>query len=185
MLQPSFIKENKEAVIQALKKRNFNATDILEEIILLDQRRKEIQAESDNLQASVNKSSKEIGGLFKKGQQDMAASLQEDVKNWKVQLESLKAEADDVKTKLDDALFSVPNLPHDSLPAGSSEEDNEVYQSWDKPFPVLPEGCLPHWELMEKYDIVSLKLGVKLTGAGFPVYIGKGAKLQRALIAFF
>lgn len=185
MLQPNFIKENKDAIQEALKKRNFQEMHLLDAIIDLDQKRKDIQSESDNLQASVNKSSKEIGALFQQGKREEAGSIQAQVKEWKSKIEGLKSEAEEVKKKLEEALFSVPNVPHPSVPSGNTDEDNEVFQDWDKEFPNLHEGKLPHWELIEKYDIIDLKLGVKLTGAGFPVYKGKGAKLQRALIAFF
>lgn len=185
MLLPNFIKENREDILEALKKRNFQETHLLDEIIDLDQKRKDIQSESDNLLASVNKSSKEIGGLFKQGKREEASSIQAQVKEWKTTLEGLKVKAEEVKGKLEEALFSVPNVPHPSVPAGNTDEDNEVYQDWEKEFPKLHEGNQPHWELIDKYDIVDLKLGVKLTGAGFPVYKDKGAKLQRALITFF
>lgn len=185
MLQPNFIKENMPLVVEALAKRNFKEIEILEEIVQLDQERKNIQIESDQIQANINKSSKEIGGLFKQGKQEEAATLQAQVKEWKSSLESLKNKAEEVRVQLETQLLNVPNVPHPSVPAGNTEDDNEVYQAWDKPFPPLTESKLPHWELMEKYNIVDLKLGVKLTGAGFPVYRGKGAKLQRALITFF
>ncbi len=185
MLQPNFIKENKERVLEGLKKRNFTDAHLLDEIIDLDQRRKDIQSESDHLQSSVNKSSKEIGMLFKQGKKDEASVIQEQVKTWKAKITELNTEADDVKTRLQDALLNVPNVPHPSVPAGNTDEDNEVYQAWEKPFPTLHDGKKPHWELMEEYDIIDLKLGVKVTGAGFPVYKGKGAKLQRALISYF
>ncbi|MGK0387295.1 MAG: seryl-tRNA synthetase [Maribacter sp.] len=185
MLQPNFIKENKEMILEALKKRSFKEVHLLDEIINLDQKRKDIQSESDNLKSEENKSSKEIGKLFGQKKVEEAKGLQEQVKGWKIRRETLKIELDEVKTKLENALFSVPNVPHPSVPAGSTDDDNEVFQDWNKDFPKLHEGHKPHWELMKDYNIVSLELGVKVTGAGFPVYIGKGAKLQRALIAFF
>lgn len=185
MLQPNFIKENKEAILEALKKRNFKEGHLLDEVILLDQRRKDIQTQSDQLQGNVKKSSKLNGQLRAQGKDEEVARIQTQVKGWKAQIKTLEIEAADVKGKLETALFSIPNVPHPSVPAGNTDEDNEVFQAWDKDFPKLHEGHKPHWELMEQYNIVSLKLGVKLTAAGFPVYIGKGAKLQRALIAFF
>ncbi len=185
MLQANFIKENREKVLERLTVRNFKDAHLIDEIIILDQKRKDIQADSDNIQASINSSSKEIGNLFKQGKKEEAEEKRTNVANWKIELKELQEEADLVKSKLEDALLAVPNVPHPSVPAGNTDEDNEVFKAWEGDFPKLPERHFPHWELAEKYGIFDLKLGVKLTGAGFPVYRGKGAKLQRALIAFF
>ncbi len=185
MLQPNFIKENKDKVLNGLKVRNFKDAHLIDEIIDLDQKRKEIQAQMDNLQASINSSSKEIGALFQQGKKDEAEGMRANVGEWKSKIKILQEDSTKVKTALEDALYNIPNVPHPTVPAGSTDEDNEVFKAWEGEFPKLHEGNLPHWELSDKYGIFDLKLGVKLTGAGFPVYRGKGAKLQRALIAFF
>ncbi len=185
MLLASFIKENKEKVLEGLKIRNFKETHFVDEVIVLDEQRKEIQQQSDNTQALINNASKEIGQLFKSGQADKANEKKGQVSEWKTQLKELQEQADVIKNKLETALLSLPNVPHPSVPPGNTDEDNEVYKAWDKAMPQLHENHQPHWELAEKYDIIDMKLGVKLTGAGFPVYKGKGARLQRALISFF
>ncbi len=185
MLQPNFVKENREKVLKGLAVRNFKDTHFVDAIIDLDQKRKDLQSETDKIQASINQSSKEIGALFQQGKKEEAEGKRSAVTAWKTKIKALQEEAEEVKAKLEEALLSVPNVPHPSVPAGNTDEDNEVFKAWEGELPKLHEGHLPHWELAEKYGIFDLKLGVKLTGAGFPVYKGKGAKLQRALINFF
>jgi seryl-tRNA synthetase len=185
MLQANFIKKNKELVLAGLKKRNFKETDLVDEVINLDAKRKEIQQTSDSLQASINKLSKEIGGLYKQGKVEEANQKKAQVADHKTRFKELQDEAAEVNARLEEALLSIPNVPHPSVPAGNTDADNEVYKAWEKDMPQLHTDSLPHWELAEKYDIIDMALGVKLTGAGFPVYKGKGAKLQRALINFF
>ncbi|MBG6132719.1 seryl-tRNA synthetase [Aquimarina sp. EL_43] len=184
MLVVQNIIANKEAYIKALTKRNFDAAAVLEEIIGLDESRRATQAKLDNTLADSNKFSKEIGLLFKNGEQQKANLLKEKTAQLKESSKQLSTELTDIQEKLIQLLYTIPNVPHDSVPNGQSDEDNEeVFREGD--IPVLEEGALPHWELAKKYDIIDFELGVKITGAGFPVYKGKGARLQRALISYF
>lgn len=185
MLQANFIKKNKEKVLAGLKTRGFKETKLVDEAIALDTQRKELQQEADRLRAADKKSSREIGILYGQGKAEAAEAKKKENEESKQRLEQLKAEAKDVNAKLEEVLLSIPNVPHPSVPAGNTEADNEVYKAWGEPLPELPAGSLPHWELATKHNIIDLQLGVKLTGAGFPVYRGKGARLQRALISFF
>ncbi|MCK0124934.1 serine--tRNA ligase [Gelidibacter sp. F2691] len=184
MLQVPFIRENRDHVIEALKKRNLEATQMIDEVITLDENRRRLQTELDNTLAESNGLSKEIGNLYKSGQADKANALKERTGELK---ESSKTLADELNTtveNLNQLLYKLPNVPHKSVPAGSTEDDNEeVFKKGD--IPKLHDNALPHWELAKKYDIIDFELGNKITGAGFPVYKGKGARLQRALIAYF
>jgi len=184
MLQIQNIRENTESIINALKKRNVDAAPMVSKVLELDEKRRSIQTELDATLAESNKLSKEIGMLFKTGKAQEANVLKEKTAGLK---EASKKLGDDLNTTADELqqqLYLIPNIPHDSVPAGTSEEDNEeVFKEGD--VPTLSEGALPHWELAKKYDIIDFELGVKITGAGFPVYKGKGARLQRALIAYF
>jgi seryl-tRNA synthetase len=184
MLQVPFIRENKDLVIAGLAKRNIDATNMVNNVISLDEDRRRIQTELDSLLAESNSLSKEIGNLFKSGQAQKANVLKEKTSQIK---ESTKELNDSLNTKIEDLnelLYKIPNVPNAMVPAGSSEEDNEeVFKEGD--IPTLHDGALPHWELAKKYDIIDFELGNKITGAGFPVYKGKGAKLQRALITYF
>ncbi|WP_074405484.1 MULTISPECIES: serine--tRNA ligase [Aquimarina] len=184
MLVVQNIIANKEAYIKALTKRNFDAAVVLEEIIGLDESRRATQTKLDNTLADSNKFSKEIGLLFKNGEQQKANLLKEKTAQLKESSKQLSTELTDIQEKLIQLLYTIPNVPHDTVPNGQSDEDNEeVFREGD--IPVLEEGALPHWELAKKYDIIDFELGVKITGAGFPVYKGKGARLQRALISYF
>ncbi|EZH71985.1 seryl-tRNA synthetase [Aquimarina atlantica] len=184
MLVVQNIIANKEAYIKALTKRNFDAAAVLEEIIGLDESRRATQTKLDNTLADSNKFSKEIGLLFKNGEQQKANLLKEKTAQLKESSKQLSTALTDIQEKLTQLLYTIPNVPHDSVPNGQSDEDNEeVFREGD--IPVLEEGALPHWELAKKYDIIDFELGVKITGAGFPVYKGKGARLQRALISYF
>ncbi|MHA7865195.1 serine--tRNA ligase [Flagellimonas marinaquae] len=184
MLQLQNIRENKESIITALKKRNIDAAPMIAKVLELDEKRRSIQTELDATLAESNKLSKEIGVLFKTGKAQEANALKEKTAGLK---EASKKLGDDLNTTVDELqqqLYLIPNVPHESVPAGNSDEDNEeVFREGD--IPTLAEGALPHWELAKKYDIIDFELGVKITGAGFPVYKGKGARLQRALIAYF
>jgi seryl-tRNA synthetase len=184
MLQVPFIRENKDLVIAGLAKRNIDATNMVNNVISLDEDRRRIQTELDSLLAESNSLSKEIGNLFKSGQAQKANVLKEKTGQIK---ESTKELNDSLNNKIEDLnelLYIIPNVPNAKVPAGSSEEDNEeVFKEGD--IPTLHDGALPHWELAKKYDIIDFELGNKITGAGFPVYKGKGAKLQRALITYF
>lgn len=184
MLQVSNIAQNKEEYIKALKKRNFNAEDIFEQILTLDETRRSTQARLDEILANSNKLSKEIGLLFKNGEHQKANMIKEKTGRLKEESKELSEKLAVTVADLQNLLYTIPNIPHESVPAGMSEEDNEeVYKEGD--IPVLAEGALPHWELAKKYDIIDFELGNKITGAGFPVYKGKGARLQRALITWF
>ncbi len=187
MLQVNFIRDNKESVLEGLRKRNYSdeQLQIVENILMLDNLRKATQSELDALLAERNSLSSNIGDLMKQGRRDEAEALKAKVAEAKAGAEGLTARLAETKAQLDELLYQVPNIPHHSVPAGKTAEDNEVYKGWNKPMPVLPDNPLPHWELAKKYNIFDLELGVKLTGAGFPVYRGKGARLERALINFF
>ncbi|MCK8523816.1 serine--tRNA ligase [Aquimarina sp. D1M17] len=184
MLVVSQIIENKEEYIKALAKRNVDAAPVLDQIITLDENRRATQAKLDNTLADSNKFSKEIGMLFKNGEQQKANLLKEKTAQLKETSKELSSELTNIQNELSELLYTVPNIPHPSVPDGQSDEDNEeVFKEGD--IPALEEGALPHWELAKKYDIIDFELGVKITGAGFPVFKGKGARLQRALISYF
>lgn len=187
MLEISVIREQKDRVLEGLKKKNVSddQLSLIEKIIQTDDRRKSVQTQLDQFLAKSNQLAKEIGQLFKSGDQEKANLLKEEVATIKESSKSLEAQLKDTKEILEDMIIQLPNLPHESVPLGSKAEDNEVYKAWDKPIPPLWSGAQPHWELAEKYNLISFKDGVMLTGAGFPVYKGKGARLQRALINFF
>ncbi|MBK8701913.1 MAG: serine--tRNA ligase [Saprospiraceae bacterium] len=187
MLELNTIRNQKDSVIEGYKKRNLSEQTIaeLDAILALDDERKTIQTQLDNALAEINALSKEVGDLFKAGKQDQAGDLKTKVAGIKEGIKSLEQRHKDIKDLIEEKLLSLPNVPHESVPFGKGAEDNEVFKSWDKAFPSLPENALPHWELAEKYDLFSLSLGAHITGSGFPVYKGKGARLQRALISFF
>lgn len=184
MLQVPFIRENKDLVIAGLAKRNIDATKLIEEVISVDEERRRIQTELDGLLAESNSLSKEIGNLFKSGETQKANILKEKTSQIKEVTKELNEALNAKAEALSQLLYKIPNIPNAIVPLGNSAEDNEeVYKEGD--IPVLHEGALPHWELAKKYDIIDFELGNKITGAGFPVYKGKGAKLQRALITYF
>ena len=183
MLKTSYIIANKEEVIKSLKKRNFDSEDLIAKLISLDERRKLIQTEYENMQAESNAISKEIGQLFKEGNKDEIPSLKQRSLEIKTSTKVLSDDLSDVKNEIEDILSQIPNTPHESVPAGSSSEENLViFNSKTK---ANKDSVIPHWELAKKYDLIDFELGTKITGSGFPVYKGKGAKLQRALISFF
>ncbi len=184
MLQLQTIRENKEEIIKALQKRNLDATSLIENVLQLDEKRRSTQTQLDRTLAEANNLSKEIGMLFKNGKQQEANALKEKTGALKEESKKLGEGLNSTADELQTLLYQIPNVPHVSVPAGSTEEDNEeVFKEGE--IPVLASGALPHWELAKKYDIIDFELGVKITGAGFPVYKGKGARLQRALIAYF
>ncbi|WP_010519478.1 serine--tRNA ligase [Croceivirga radicis] len=184
MLQLQEIRNQKEALAEALKKRNLEALPILDKILELDEQRRATQTELDNTLAESNKLSKEIGILFKSGKAEEAKELKEKTATLKEQSKTLNEQLSITATALQQELYQLPNVPHSSVPAGNSDEDNEeIFREGN--IPSLVEGALPHWELAKKYDIIDFELGVKVTGAGFPIYKGKGARLQRALIQYF
>ncbi|HEA30116.1 MAG TPA: serine--tRNA ligase [Leeuwenhoekiella sp.] len=184
MLHVADIQEHKEAYIKALKKRNFEAVELFDKVLELDEKRRTTQAQLDNTLAESNKLSKEIGNLYKSGEAKKASILKERTGNLKEDSKNLQETLNIAVVELDTLLYTIPNIPQESVPAGTSADDNEeVFRLGE--VPVLAEGALPHWELAKKYDIIDFELGNKITGAGFPVYKGKGARLQRALITYF
>lgn len=185
MLQVAFIRENKEIVLKGLVKRNLkNAEELVEKTILADEERRATQTNLDAVLAESNKLSKDIGLLFKSGERQKAEILKEKTIQLKETSKELTEKLQEKTTELQELLYLIPNIPNEIVPAGSSEEDNETVFE-EGAIPVLHEGALPHWELAKKYDIIDFELGNKIAGAGFPVYKGKGAKLQRALINYF
>ena len=184
MLQVNFIRENKEEVITRLAKKNFEATAIVELVVELDEKRRNTQAELDNLLAESNKLSKDIGEMMKKGEKAKAEILKEKTTQIRENSKNLSESLNSIASQLQDELYKLPNLPAEIVPFGKTPEENvNVFEEGE--IPKLHESALPHWELAKKYDIIDFELGVKITGAGFPVYKGKGAKLQRALISYF
>lgn len=184
MLTLKFIQENKDLVIERLKIKNFQAQEIIDQILDLDQKRRSTQNSMDNNQAELNKMSKEIGMLFKSGNAEEANQMKEKNTELKETVKSQNEELALTEKQLNDLLVQIPNIPHESVPPGKGEEENKEVRSGGE-MPNLPEGAVPHWDLAKKYDIIDFELGNKLTGSGFPVYKGKGAKLQRALISYF
>jgi len=184
MLQISYIRENKDKVIEALKKRGFTEIEKIDELILLDENKRSIQSQSDNIASQANAAAKQIGELMRNGKREEAEAIKANSSNFKEQIKAFTEEQNALDEKIHAILVSIPNLPHESVPEGLTAEDNEVVFQYGEN-PDLSLEALPHWELTSKYDIIDFELGTKIAGAGFPVYKGKGAKLQRALINFF
>jgi len=184
MLKVSYIIENKKQVINALSKRNFDATKIIGRLEDYNSKRKKIQLKLENILSESNKLSKEIGTLIKSGNKERADKIKEQTVKFKETTKELNSELNLIKNKILDLLFTIPNIPNEDIPVGNGEGDNvQVYNSGD--LPTLDSDALPHWDLAKKYDIIDFELGNKITGSGFPVYKGMGAKLQRSLITFF
>ena len=184
MLQVPYIKANREYAIEQLAKRNIDAAFLFDEVLALDEKRRQTQTKLDQVLSESNTLSKEIGILFKNGETQKANLLKEKTGQLKETSKSLTDLLSQTADALNELLYIIPNIPHDSVPTGNSDEDNlEVYS--EGKIPQLFDGALPHWELAKKYDIIDFELGNKITGAGFPVYKGKGARLQRALISYF
>lgn len=184
MLNLKFIQDNPDLVIEKLKKKNFNAAGIVGDIIELYREKNKLQGQTDQAKAEMNKISKEIGLLFREGKTEEANAAKERTSEIKENIKQFDQQFSEIEEKVNELLVQLPNLPHDSVPAGKSAEDNQVVKQ-EGNFPELTENALPHWELAQKYNLIDFELGVKLTGAGFPVYRGKGSQLQRALINFF
>ena len=184
MLQLNTIREEKDRVLNGLKKRNFKELHLIDNIITLDEKRRATQLSLDETLAKSNNLSKEIGSLFKAGETDKANALKEQTATLKEDIKTLTDTLNTTVEQLNDLLYRVPNIPNELVPEGTSEADNVVVFEAGE-IPNLGKDALPHWELAKKYDLIDFELGVKLTGAGFPVYKGKGAKLQRALITYF
>ena len=184
MLTLKLLRENPEFVIAKLARKNFDAKEIVEKINVLDQNRRALQLELDNCLAEQKKKAALIGGLMKEGKREEAEAVKAEVAALKAQSAEIEKKSQENNTELDSLVVLLPNIPCDQVPDGKTAEDNVVVKTGNE-VPELGENNLPHWELAKKFDIIDFDLGVKLTGAGFPVYKGKGARLQRALINFF
>lgn len=184
MLQVNFLRENKERILQGLQKRNFKQLDLVDEAISADDERKKFQFELDQNLAEMNKISKEIGILMKDGKKEEAEAAKSKTAEFKENSQNLQQNLKETEARLLEILYLIPNIPYEKVVAGTSADDNEIiYQSHD--VEGLDEGAIPHWELAKKYNLIDFELGVKIAGAGFPVYFGKGARLQRALVQYF
>ena len=184
MLQIHLIRNQAEDVIKKLQIKNFDAREIVEKLLDIDVKRRSTQKQLDDKLAESNAMAKEIGNLFKSGKQTEANELRSRTTEMKQQVKDLQEELNGLEAEQDNLLVLLPNIPHESVPAGKTSEDNEII-SHEGNTEELLKDALPHWELTSKFDIIDFELGTKITGAGFPVYKGKGAKLQRALISFF
>lgn len=184
MLQVAYIREHKEEVIKRLAIKNFDAKDIIEELITLDEKRRNTQSQNDAILADSNKLSKEIGMLYKSGNIEEANAKKAETAELKEKTKALHVVLSETQDELHNKLVQIPNIPHESVPAGTCEEDNKII-SQEGELPNLGENAKPHWELVAEKNIIDFELGVKITGAGFPVYRGKGARLQRGLINYF
>lgn len=184
MLTINIIREQSSDVIERLRVKNFDAAGIVGHVLDLDRRRRELQTEGDAVQAELNSLSREIGSMMKEGKKDEAEAAKRGIGTLKERQKQLSEALDDVSREMQTELVRLPNLPHPLVVAGKSAEDNVLVRSGGT-VPELYGGAVPHWDLIKKYDIIDFELGIKITGAGFPVYKGKGARLQRALINFF
>lgn len=184
MLQIAWLREHKEEAVNRLKLRNMDALASLDQILHIDEQKRATQAALDSQLAVSNNYAREIGELFKKGEKEAAETIRQKSLAAKDAIKTLEEKLALLEAALQEDLVKLPNTPHHTVPAGKSAEDNQIVYTHGK-IPELPAGAQPHWELTEKYDIIDFELGVKITGAGFPVYKGKGARLQRALINFF
>ena len=184
MLQVNFLRDHKERVLEGLKKRQFKNLELVDDAIAADDERKKIQFELDSQLSEINKISKEIGILMKEGKKEEAESSKSKTAQFKESSKELESQLAALETQLLHILYQIPNIPNELVNSGASADDNEIiYQSHD--VEGLGEGAIPHWELAKKYNLIDFELGVKIAGAGFPVYLGKGARLQRALVQYF
>lgn len=184
MLQVNYIRENREQVLERLAVKNFKQPELVDVILDLDTQRKSTQSRLDSTSAEANSAAKQIGELMRNGKKEEAEAIKAKSGAWKEEIKQLGDQLTAIEDELQQKLVLLPNLPHSSVPKGLTPEENEVVLENGED-PHLPVTALPHWELAAKYNLIDFELGVKITGAGFPVYKGKGAKLQRALIAFF
>ncbi|MBU6159162.1 MAG: serine--tRNA ligase [Bacteroidetes bacterium] len=184
MLQVAILRQQTEWVKERLAIKNFSDLHLVDEVIALDDRRKQLNFQFDETQAGINKASKEIGGLMAKGEKDAAEAKKAEVAALKTTLQPITEQLAIVEKELQDTLVKLPNLPSALVPQGKTPEENVTVKEWGE-VPALYEGAQPHWELIKQYDLVNFELGVKVTGSGFPVYKNKGARLQRALISYF
>ena len=188
MLQVPFIRANKALIVERLKVRNYTpeaAMDILDKILAGDDARKDAQTALDKNLAEAKQIANQIGGLYKQGKRDEADVLKAKVSEIKEQSKALEMTMKEAAHNTEELLLQVPNVPHPTVPAGNTDEDNEVHQDWSGDLPTVDGEAQPHWELAKKYNLFDLELGAKIAGAGFVLYRGKGARLQRALINFF
>ena len=184
MLQVNFLRENKERVLEGLGKRGFKQVDLVDQAISLDDDRKKLQFELDQNLSEMNRISKEIGLLMRDGKKEEAEAAKSQTAIFKENSQDLQQKLKETESKLLEVLYQIPNIPYEKVKAGTTAEENEIiYQSHD--VEGLGEGAIPHWELAKKYNLIDFELGVKIAGAGFPVYFGKGARLQRALVQYF
>lgn len=184
MLQVNFLRDNKDRVVEGLQKRHFKDVELVDKAIATDDERKKIQYDLDSQLSEINKISKEIGLLMKEGKKEEAEAAKSKTSQYKESSKELESQLKDKENELLNILYQIPNIPNELVKAGKSEEDNEIiYQSHD--VEGLGEGAIPHWELAKKYNLIDFELGVKIAGAGFPVYLGKGARMQRALVQYF
>ena len=184
MLQVNFLRENKERVLEGLGKRGFKQLDLVDKAISLDIERKKFQFGLEENLAEMNRISKEIGILMKEGKKEEAEAAKSKTAEYKQNSQDLQQKLKNTESQLLDVLYLIPNIPYEKVKAGTTAEENEIiYQSHD--VEGLGEGAIPHWELAKKYNLIDFELGVKIAGAGFPVYFGKGARLQRALVQYF
>ena len=184
MLNLKFIQDYPELVIEKLKKKNFDAAEIVNTIVDLYRQKNEAQQKAEQAKAEMNRISREIGNLFREGKKEEADAAKARTSELKETIKQLDGQFAEIEKKVAELQIQLPNLPHESVPPGKGAEDNEVVKSGGE-VPQLAENAMPHWELAQKYNLIDFELGVKITGAGFPVYRGKGSQLQRALINFF
>ena len=184
MLELNFIRKNNKSIIEHLKVRNKDFRDLILKVLDFDEQRRSAQFKLDNELSELNQLSKEIGEMFKSGQQQAAIKLKEQTTLLKDSTKELKQHLVDLEKSIKEILYQIPNVPNQQVPSGNSEQDNVIVDSYGD-LPTLSPDAIPHWEIAKKYDLIDFELGVKITGSGFPVYIGKGAQLQRALINFF
>lgn len=184
MLQVTYLRQHTQLAKDLLAVKHFSNVDLVDQVIAMDDQRKRLQASFDDLQSKVNAASKEIGNHMAKGEKEQAEAIKQNVGAWKLALDPLKIEMGEVEQQLQNLIVQLPNLPHSLVPKGKTPEENEVVKEAGTR-PVLPAGALAHWDLIKKYNLVDFETGAKITGSGFPLYIGKGAKFQRALTQYF
>lgn len=184
MLTILTLRNEKDRVLEGLKKKNFADLSLVDSILTIDEERRKIQSENDDFLSKINAASKEIGKLMASGNKDAAEAMKQEVASYKEQSKTLSEKLSALEKQQQDALVQLPNLPNPIVPAGKTPEENEVVRSGNE-VPILFDGAQPHWELCSKYNLINFELGTKITGAGFPVYINQGARLQRALISYF
>jgi seryl-tRNA synthetase len=184
MLQVSYLRQHTQLAKELLAIKHFSNVDLVDQAIAVDDQRKRLQASFDDLQSKVNAASKEIGNHMAKGEKEQAEAIKQNVGAWKLALEPLKIEMAEVELALQNLVVQLPNLPHALVPKGKTPEENEVVKEAGST-PILPATAMAHWDLIKKYNLVDFETGAKITGSGFPLYIGKGAKFQRALTQYF